>query len=76
MKSMRIFPILAVVFLLAGLTAHAQLNSYRFGGPRPIDEKKLDFQAAFLEVGTSTGANSVALRAGRLELEYGLRTFD
>ncbi|MCU1343553.1 MAG: hypothetical protein JWN92_2976 [Candidatus Acidoferrum typicum] len=47
------------------------LNSYRFGGPRPIDEKKLDFQAAFLEVGTSTGANSVALRAGRLELEYG-----
>jgi Alginate export len=52
------------------------LNSYRFGGPRPIDEKKLDFQAAFLEVGTSTGANSVALRAGRLELEYGLRTFD
>ena len=28
------------------------LNSYRIGGPRPIDEKKLDFQAAFLEVGT------------------------
>jgi len=27
------------------------LNSYRIGGPRPIDEKKLDFQAAFLEVG-------------------------
>jgi len=26
------------------------LNSYRMGGPRPIDEKKLDFQAAFLEV--------------------------
>jgi len=26
------------------------LNSFRIGGPRPIDEKKLDFQAAFLEV--------------------------
>src|SRR6266850_6728702 len=23
------------------------LNSYRIGGPRPIDEKKLDFQTAF-----------------------------
>src|SRR5215467_6632941 len=25
------------------------LNSYRIGGPRPIDEKKMDFQTAFLE---------------------------
>jgi hypothetical protein len=47
------------------------LNSYRIGGPRPIDEKKLDFQAGFLEVGSSTGAKSVALRVGRQELEYG-----
>ena len=47
------------------------LNSFRRNGPRPIDEKKLDFQAAFLEVGTSTGPNSVALRVGRQELEYG-----
>src|SRR5258708_1132119 len=47
------------------------LNSYRIGGPRPIDEKKLDFQAGFLEVGTSEGTNSVAFRAGRQELEYG-----
>jgi hypothetical protein len=47
------------------------LNSYRIGGPRPIDEKKLDFQAGFLEVGTSSGANSVGLRVGRQELEYG-----
>lgn len=23
------------------------INSFRYGGPRPIDEKKLDFQAAF-----------------------------
>ncbi len=47
------------------------LNSYRIGGPRPIDEKKLDFQAGFLEVGTSPGAKSLALRIGRQELEYG-----
>jgi Alginate export len=47
------------------------LNSYRIGGPRPIDEKKLDFQAGFLELGTSKGASSVALRVGRQELEYG-----
>jgi hypothetical protein len=28
------------------------INSFRIGGPRPIDEKKLDFQAGFLEFGT------------------------
>ncbi|HXM08402.1 MAG TPA: alginate export family protein [Terriglobales bacterium] len=47
------------------------LNSFRIGGPRPIDEKKLDFQAAFLELGTSAGENSVNLLVGRQELEYG-----
>jgi hypothetical protein len=47
------------------------LNSFRRGGPRPIDEKKLDFQVAFLEVGTSSGQNSIHLRVGRQELEYG-----
>jgi hypothetical protein len=47
------------------------LNSYRIGGPRPIDEKKLDFQAAFLELGTSNAKNSVKFRIGRQELEYG-----
>ncbi len=52
------------------------LNSYRIGGPRPIDEKKLDFQAGFLELDTSKGANSVALRVGRQELEYGSGRFD
>jgi hypothetical protein len=30
------------------------INSWRAGGPRPIDEKKLDFQAGFLEVGGAT----------------------
>jgi Alginate export len=47
------------------------INSFRIGGPRPIDEKKLDFQAAFLEIGNTWGESSVALRAGRLELQYG-----
>jgi hypothetical protein len=47
------------------------LNSFRYGGPRPIDEKKLDFQAGFLELGTASGSNSISLRVGRQELEYG-----
>jgi hypothetical protein len=47
------------------------INSYRIGGPRPIDEKKLDFQAGFLEVGTSKAENFIALRVGRQQLEYG-----
>jgi Alginate export len=47
------------------------LNSYRIGGPRPIDEKKLDFQTAFLEVGTGDERNWIKFRAGRQELEYG-----
>ena len=47
------------------------LNSFRHGGPRPIDEKKLDFQSAFLQVGTASGGNFIELRVGRHELEYG-----
>ena len=47
------------------------LNSYRIGGPRPIDEKKLDFQSAFLEVGTGGERNWIKFRAGRHEMEYG-----
>jgi Alginate export len=47
------------------------LNSYRYGGPRPIDEKKLDFQAAFLQVGTAEAQNHIELRVGRQQLEYG-----
>jgi hypothetical protein len=47
------------------------LNSYRIGGPRPIDEKKLDFQTAFLEVGTGEDRNWIKFRAGRHEMEYG-----
>jgi len=47
------------------------LNSYRIAGPRPIDEKKLDFQTAFLEVGTGDERDWIKFRAGRQELEYG-----
>jgi Alginate export len=47
------------------------LESFRRGGPRPIDEKKLDFQAAFLEAGTSGERNWIRFRVGRQELEYG-----
>jgi len=42
------------------------LNSYRIGGPRPIDEKKLDFQAAFLEVGTGGERNWIKFRVGNM----------
>ena len=47
------------------------LNSFRIGGPRPIDEKKLDFQAAFLELSTTVQDSAVKLLVGRQELEYG-----
>jgi hypothetical protein len=47
------------------------LNSFRIGGPRPIDEKKLDFQAGFLELSTSVQGTPVHLLVGRQELEYG-----
>ena len=47
------------------------LESFRIGGPRPIDEKKLDFEAAFVEVGTTSGDNWLVLQAGRQELNYG-----
>ncbi len=47
------------------------INSWRSGGPRPIDEKRLDFQAAFLEIGGKTSLGATQLRVGRQELEYG-----
>ena len=55
--------------------AFVQLKSgielYRQGGPRPIDEKKLDFEAAYVEVGDSDKKNWIVLRVGRQELNYG-----
>jgi hypothetical protein len=47
------------------------LSSFRIGGPRPIDEKKLDFQAAFVQIGKSEqSANWTRLRIGRQEMHY------
>jgi uncharacterized membrane protein YjjP (DUF1212 family) len=39
------------------------LNSYCIGGPRPIDEKKLDFQAAFLRATMIAHWEELELRA-------------
>jgi len=47
------------------------LESFRRGGYRPIDEKKLDFEAAFVELGARQGDRWVVLQAGRQELNYG-----
>jgi hypothetical protein len=47
------------------------LELFRQGGPRPIDEKKLDFEAAYVEVGGSEKKNWIVLRVGRQELNYG-----
>lgn len=47
------------------------LELFRAGGPRPIDEKKIDFEAAYLELGTGGTHNWIDLRLGRQELNYG-----
>src|SRR5580658_1481510 len=47
------------------------LEDFRAGGARPIDEKKLDFEAAFLEIGNQRGKSRAILRLGRQELNYG-----
>ncbi|HMF58985.1 MAG TPA: alginate export family protein, partial [Vicinamibacterales bacterium] len=47
------------------------LNAGRRGGPRPIDEKKLDLQAAFVEVGAGSDRTWIKVRGGRHEMEYG-----
>jgi len=44
---------------------------FRAGGPRPIDGKRLDLEAAFLEVGNTRKQNWTVLRIGRQELNYG-----
>ena len=49
----------------------SSLEDYRRGGPRPIDEKKLDFEAAYFEAGTAGKRNWIVLRVGRQELNYG-----
>lgn len=47
------------------------INTSRAGGPRPIDEKRLDLQAGFAEVRASMTWGLLSARVGRQELEYG-----
>src|SRR5215469_11170246 len=48
------------------------IETFRYGGPRPIDEKRLDFEAGFLDVGAGGEQDWIALRVGRQELNYGI----
>jgi len=41
------------------------IESFREGGPRSIDEKRLDLEAAFFEIGDAHKKNWIVLRAGR-----------
>ena len=52
------------------------LETGRAGGPRLIDEDKLDLHQAFLDVALiSAASHSIKLRAGRQELALGARRF-
>jgi len=58
-------------YIRAFVQLKSGLESFRQGGYRPIDEKKLDFEAAFVELGAGEGDHWVVLEAGRQELNYG-----
>jgi hypothetical protein len=47
------------------------IETFRQGGPRPIDEKRLDFEAGFIDICSGEGPTWIAFRAGRQELNYG-----
>ncbi len=47
------------------------LEEGRAGGPRPIDEKRLDFLNAFSDLGIGSSPHPVTLRVGRQELQFG-----
>ena len=47
------------------------LESFRAGGPRPIDEKKLDFEAASSRSAQRAETTGWSCRPGRQELNYG-----
>lgn len=47
------------------------IRTGRIGAPRPIDEKRLDLAAAFLEIRMGPGEHSDLVRVGRQELRYG-----
>ena len=48
------------------------IETFRYGGPRPIDEKRLDFEAGFLDICAGGEQNWIVLRVGRQELNYGM----
>jgi len=47
------------------------LNSYRIGGPRPIDEKKLDFKRHFSKSERGMNATGSRSEPGDTSWEYG-----
>ena len=47
------------------------LEEGRAGGPRPIDEKRLDFLNAFCDLGIGSSSHPVILRVGRQEFMFG-----
>jgi hypothetical protein len=47
------------------------LEEGRAGGPRPIDEKRLDFLNAFADLRIGSLENPITLRVGRQELQFG-----
>ena len=47
------------------------IETFRQGGPRPIDEKRLDFEAGFVDICTGGEKDWIAFRLGRQELNYG-----
>src|SRR5580658_243232 len=48
-------------YIRAYVQLKSGLESFRTGGPRPIDEKKMDFEAAFIELGDASGDNWLVL---------------
>ncbi len=53
------------------LQLQSGLEENRGGGPRPIDEKHLDFLGAFVDFKIRTGPKPIVVRAGRDELNFG-----
>jgi hypothetical protein len=47
------------------------IETFRQGGPRPIDEKRLDIEKGFLDICAGGEQKWIAFRAGRQELNYG-----
>jgi len=47
------------------------IETFRQGGPRPIDEKRLDIEKGFLDICAGGGQKWITFRAGRQELNYG-----